>query len=62
VSQIKKAILCYNIAVVTEHFLKTLIVFMGMITLGLVGIFLVSYFDGYNEGGVEAGVSETPRN
>jgi hypothetical protein len=29
----------------TKHFLKTLIMFTGMIILGLVGVFLVSYFD-----------------
>lgn len=47
---------------ITEHFLKTLIVFMGMITLGLVGVFLVSYFDGYNAGGPEVAAPETSRN
>lgn len=29
----------------TKHFFKTLIIFTGMIILGLVGVFLVSYFD-----------------
>lgn len=29
----------------TKHFLKTLIIFTGIIFLGLVGIFLVSYLD-----------------
>lgn len=29
----------------TRHFLKTLIMFSGMIILGLLGVFLVSYFD-----------------
>ncbi len=36
----------------TKHFLKTVLIFMGMIALGLLGIFLVSYFDqkgGMNE-------------
>jgi hypothetical protein len=28
-----------------KHFLKTLIVFVGMIILGLIGVFLVSHFD-----------------
>ena len=28
-----------------KHFLKTLIVFLGMIILGLIGVFLVNYFD-----------------
>ena len=28
-----------------RHFLKTLIVFLGMIILGLIGVFLVNYFD-----------------
>ena len=37
--------------VLTKHFLKTLVIFLGMIMLGLVGVFLVSYFD---EGGTEA--------
>ncbi|MCX6747708.1 MAG: hypothetical protein NTW98_02050 [Candidatus Nomurabacteria bacterium] len=36
---------------VNKHFFKTLIVFTGMIIVGLLGVFLVSYFD-------EAGVSE----
>jgi len=29
---------------ITKHFFKTLVIFTGMILLGLVGIFLVSYF------------------
>ena len=29
----------------TRHFLKTLILFTGMIILGLLWVFLVSYFD-----------------
>jgi len=29
----------------TKHFIKTLILFTGMIILGLIGVFLVSYFD-----------------
>jgi hypothetical protein len=29
----------------TKHFLKTLIIFTGIIFLGLMGIFLVSYLD-----------------
>jgi hypothetical protein len=29
----------------TKHFLKTLILFTMMIMLGLVGVFLVGYFD-----------------
>ncbi len=33
-----------------RHFFKTLVLFTGMILLGLIGIFLVSYFD---EGGVD---------
>jgi hypothetical protein len=31
--------------VMTRHFFKSLIVFAGMIILGLVGVYLVSYFD-----------------
>ncbi|MDQ3075568.1 MAG: hypothetical protein M3Q34_00355 [bacterium] len=30
---------------VNKHFFKTLIMFTGMIIVGLLGIFLVSYFD-----------------
>jgi len=33
---------------VTKHFLKTLIIFTGMIILGLTGIFLVGHFDKEN--------------
>jgi hypothetical protein len=32
-------------AMITKHFFKVLILFAGMIILGLTGIFLVSYFD-----------------
>ena len=28
-----------------KHFLKTLLIFIGMIALGLVSIFLISYFN-----------------
>ena len=38
----------------TKHFLKTLVIFLGMIMLGLVGVFLVSYFD---EGGARDSAS-----
>jgi len=30
---------------ITKHFFKTLLVFMGMIAIGLLGVFLVSHFD-----------------
>lgn len=30
---------------ITKHFIKTLIIFTGMIVLGLIGVFLASYFD-----------------
>lgn len=30
---------------VTKHFFKSVILFTGMILLGLLGVFLVSYFD-----------------
>ena len=33
-----------------KHFLKTLIIFVGMIILGLIGVFLVGSFD--EEGGL----------
>lgn len=29
----------------TKHFLKTLLIFIGMIAIGLVSIFFISYFD-----------------
>ena len=29
----------------TRHFFKILIIFIGTIILGLIGVFLVSYFD-----------------
>ena len=35
----------------SRHFLKTLIMFTGMIILGLLGVFLVSYFDERREEG-----------
>jgi len=28
-----------------KHFLKTLVIFMAMIGVGLIGVFLVNYFD-----------------
>jgi len=30
---------------VTKHFFKTVILFSGMIILGLIGVFLVNHFD-----------------
>lgn len=30
---------------VTKHFLKILATFLGMIIIGLIGIYLVNYFD-----------------
>ena len=30
---------------ITKHFFKTLLLFTGIIIIGLLGIFLVSYFD-----------------
>lgn len=36
---------------ITKHFFKILIIFSGMIALGLLGIFLVSYFDRVNTEG-----------
>jgi len=29
----------------TKHFITTLIIFTGMIILGLIGVFLVNFFD-----------------
>lgn len=37
--------LCYNFIMVTKHFFKTLIMFSGIIILGLIGVFIVSYYD-----------------
>ena len=37
----------------TRHFLKTLIMFTGMIILGLLGVFLVSYFSNGGETGTQ---------
>jgi len=34
----------------TQHFIKTLIIFTGMIVVGLIGVFLVSYFGEGGEG------------
>jgi hypothetical protein len=42
---------CYNVPVVNKHFFKTLVMFTGMIIVGLLGIFLVSYFDEQKAGG-----------
>lgn len=33
----------------SKHFLKTLILFMVMITLGLLGVFILGYFDSSGE-------------
>ena len=41
--------LCYNIFMITKHFFKTLIMFSGIIAVGLIGVYLVSYFDGNNK-------------
>lgn len=30
---------------ITKHFVKTLFTFIGMIAIGLIGVFLISYFD-----------------
>ena len=37
--------LCYNMTMFTKHFFKTLIMFSGIIMIGLIGAYLVSYFD-----------------
>ena len=45
---------------INKHFLKTLLVFTGMIFLGLLGIFLISYFDKMGGGDQEGtGVADT---
>ncbi|PIP69045.1 hypothetical protein CO033_01665 [Candidatus Nomurabacteria bacterium CG_4_9_14_0_2_um_filter_32_10] len=31
--------------IMLKHFIKTLLIFLGMIVLGLIGVYLVSYFD-----------------
>jgi hypothetical protein len=33
-----------------KHFLKTLLMFTGMIIIGLIGVFLISYFNGGTDG------------
>jgi hypothetical protein len=38
-------VVCYNLEMITKHFFKILVLFIGMITLGLLGVFLVNYFD-----------------
>gem|GEM_PF-2032793 len=45
---------CYNIPVVNKHFFKVLTVFSIMIILGLIGVFLVSFFDPGNNQSTEA--------
>lgn len=32
-----------------RHFVKTFVAFMGMIIFGLVGVYLINYFDKINE-------------
>ena len=41
----------------TKHFFKTLIMFSGIIIIGLIGAFLVSYFD--KENTIEATTPES---
>ena len=44
---------------INKHFFKTLILFVGIIMIGLLGIFLVSYFGiAEPEAGTEANVAE----
>jgi len=45
---------------ITKHFLRTLIVFTGMIVLGLIGVFLVSYLD--NKSGNKGEPSDSVNN
>jgi len=40
--------LCYN-KIMVKHFLKTLSIFIFMIILGLIGVYLVGYFDNNEE-------------
>lgn len=43
----------------TKHFFKSMILFTGMILMGLLGIFLVSHFSGDGgEGTIEANVAK----
>lgn len=37
--------MCYDLTVLTKHFFKTLIIFTGMIAVGLIGVLLLSYFE-----------------
>lgn len=39
------ATLCYTKNVMVKHFFKILTIFLGMIILGLIGVYLVGYFD-----------------
>ena len=41
-----------------QHFFKTLIIFIGMIIIGLVGVFLVTHFD-KSDGGVNIPNNQT---
>lgn len=42
----------YNDSMINRHFMKTLVLFTGMIVLGLLVIFVVSYLDQAGESGV----------
>jgi len=33
----------------TKHFFKTLVMFSGIIAIGLIGVFLISYFSSNND-------------
>ncbi|MEJ0001569.1 MAG: hypothetical protein WDN09_00035 [bacterium] len=43
---------------VTKHFLKTLVIFMVLIIVGLIGVFVVGYFDD-SSAGSDSGVQAT---
>jgi len=48
-------ILCLDKIMATKHFFKTLFIFLGMILAGLLGVFLVNYFDKNQQSNVPEG-------
>jgi hypothetical protein len=41
----------------TGHFLKTLLIFAGMIIIGLIGVYLVTHYDNSQESVISSGNS-----
>ncbi len=44
----------------TKHFLKTFLLFAGMILIGLVGVYFISYFSGEEIGNNVTNQVQTP--